>query len=297
MADEWVSAILKEHGLRVVLVNAGGVAREGRRVQQAQGAAATLFGLGLSAGLLMGALLKDRARVHLQLECAGPLRGIFVDANAEGDVRGYVKNAQFAVEGEHGRFRWRPALGNSGFLSVLRDLGGGEYYRSSVELKAFDLAQDLQNYYTLSEQTDTLVRLESVPDQDDALGSVAGLLIQLLPQGDRDQWKILDAELPSEGWLRPLLDGAPAGHRDSPSAWMQTLFPRPKFELEMMGRMPVRYHCGCSMERVQRALLAVGPAELEDMIEKDGKAEVTCEFCGTLYRVLAPELRQLLQRT
>src|SRR5688572_10462194 len=92
MADEVVTTLLRDQGLRVLLVTAGELAREGRRVQHAEGAAGALFSMGLMGGLLMGALQKGETRVHLQLECDGPLRGFFVDADAEGRVRGYVKN-------------------------------------------------------------------------------------------------------------------------------------------------------------------------------------------------------------
>src|SRR4051794_15601976 len=114
MGDELVTALLRESGLRVVLVTAGGLAREARDLQDAEGDSAILFGLGLAGGLLLGALQKAPSRVHLQLECDGPLRGLFVDANAEGRVRGYVKNPAVLWGGGSGAFRWRAALGNSG---------------------------------------------------------------------------------------------------------------------------------------------------------------------------------------
>jgi molecular chaperone Hsp33 len=283
-----VTALLREHGLRVALVNAGEVAREGRRVQKAEGAAASLFGIGLAGGLLMGALLKGRSRIHLQLECDGPLRGLFVEANAEGEVRGYVKNPRFGLEGDSGAFRWRPALGNGGFLSVLRDLGGGEYYRSSVELEHFELARDLERYYQTSEQLETLIRLETVSEPQEPLRSVVGLLVQPLPGGDRAFLKELDGRM-REQRLQALLA------RDPPTsaALLKALFPGP--DLEVMSRFPIRYVCGCSLDRVKRALLAMGRQELQTMLAEEGKAEVTCEFCGTHYRVSGTEIQALLQ--
>lgn len=289
MGDELVTALLREHGLRVALVNAGKVAREGRTRQGAEGAAASLFGLGLAGGLLMGAMLKGRSRINLQLECDGPLRGLFVEANAEGEVRGYVKNPRFEMEGGSGEFRWRPALGNSGFLSVMRDLGGGEYYRSSVELEHFNLARNLETYYRASEQLETLVRLETVGAPGEPLAEVVGLLVQPLPDGDRDFMKAVDARLRSDG-LPPLLANHPGA---TATVLLQQLFPEP--DLEVMSRFPTRYTCGCSLERVQRALLAMGRQELEAMLKEEGKAEVTCEFCGTHYRVSGAEIRALLQ--
>jgi molecular chaperone Hsp33 len=290
MADELVTALLRESGLRVVVVTAGELAREGRRLQRAKGAAAALFSQALVGGLLVGALQKGRARIHLQIECDGPLRGVFVDANAEGHVRGYVKNPQVSWEGEAGAFRWRPALGNSGFLSVLRDLGGGEYYRSAVELVHFDLGQDLQRYFKTSEQLETVLSLTALADAGEPLARVAGVLIQPLPEGDREALERLALRLEGEKGLRGALGGTPA---PSAPALLRTLFP--EADLEVMSRLPARYSCGCSRERVHRALLAMGRAELQDMLAKEGQAEVTCEFCSTQYLVTGDEIRGLLQ--
>ena len=113
----------------------------------------------------MAALQKGQQRVNVQVECDGPLRGLFVDAGADGTVRGYVKNALFQLEAVEGEFKWRPALGNSGFLSVLRDVGS-EYYRSSVELKALSLASDLNYYFDTSEQVTTRLALEVMHHED-----------------------------------------------------------------------------------------------------------------------------------
>jgi molecular chaperone Hsp33 len=290
MGDELVTGLFRQSGLRVVVVTAGELAREGRRLQRAQGAAATLFSQALVGGLLVGALQKGRARIHLQVECDGPLRGVFVDANAEGHVRGYVKNPQVSWAGEAGAFRWRPALGNSGFLSVLRDLGGGEYYRSAVELVHFDLGRDLERYFKTSEQLETVVSLTELGEPGEPLARVGGVLIQPLPEGDREKLEQLAVRLRGEEGLRSALSGA-----SSPSgpALLKTLFP--EADLEVMSRLPASYTCGCTRERVLRALLAMGRNELQDMLTKEGQAEVTCEFCGTQYLVTGDEIRGLLQ--
>ncbi|HET9450202.1 MAG TPA: Hsp33 family molecular chaperone HslO, partial [Aggregicoccus sp.] len=174
MADELVSGLLKDVDLRVVLVTAGALSRKARALHSAEPAAAALLAQGLVSAALLAALQKEKGRINLQLECDGPLRGMFADAEAGGTVRGYVKNPYVSFTGGEGEYHWRPALGNSGFLSVLRDLGGGEYYRSSVELQAFDFPQDLERYFHASEQVQTRIALELVPGpvdgKPDALG-------------------------------------------------------------------------------------------------------------------------------
>src|SRR4051812_14441435 len=184
MADELVSALLRAEDLRVVLALTGDLSRRARELAAMRPGSAAMLAQGLTAGLLLAALQKERARLNLQLECDGPLRGLFVDASSTGEVRGYVKNPHVEHLGGEGEFRWRPVLGNTGFLSVLRDQGGGESYRSSVQLARFDLARDLEAFFADSEQLRAEVILGAVPEGEEPLAVVGGWLLQPLPGGD-----------------------------------------------------------------------------------------------------------------
>jgi molecular chaperone Hsp33 len=291
MSDELVSGLLKDSDLRVVLVTSSALSRQARATHRAEPAAAALFSQALTAVALMGALQKGGARVNLQLECDGPLRGLFVDGDNTGSVRGYVKNPLVGYTGGAGAWHWRPVLGNRGFISVLRDIGEGEYYRSSVELTAFDFVKDLEHYFVSSDQVQTQLHLTQLPVVQDGveepLGLVAGLLLQPLPNGDREAFEAHRARLQGqfEGSVR--VHGAAGA-----PALLRALFPQP--DLEVMTRYPVSYSCGCSKERVKRALLAMGREELTDLLEKEGKAEATCQFCTTQYVIPGDEIRELL---
>lgn len=297
MADELVSGLLKDVDLRVVLVTAGALSRKARALHSAEPAAAALLAQGLVSAALLAALQKEQGgRINLQLECDGPVRGMFADAVAGGTVRGYLKNPYVSFTGGEGAYHWRPVLGNSGFLSVLREQGGGEYYRSSVELQAFDFPRDLERYFHTSEQVQTRLGIELVPAKVDGagaldpLGQVAGLLLQPLPDGDPEAFKALGAGLPER--LARVLGEQAADGAGGAVGLLRALFARP--DLEIMSRYPLDFECGCSRERVKRALLAMGQAELEDVIATDKKAEATCQFCTTQYVITEEELRELL---
>jgi molecular chaperone Hsp33 len=287
MSDELVSALLPESNLRVVVATTGALCRHARSLGELLSTSAELLGQALTAGALIGSLQKEKSRINIQLECDGPLRGLFVDGDNQGSVRGYVKNHQVEFSGAAGEFRWRPALGNSGYLSVLRDLGGGEYYRSSVQLEHFDFARDMENYFHVSEQIRTRLVLASAPEGREPLGGVAGALVQPLPDGDLEAFEAVGKEL--QGRLSPCL----AAHlHDGATAMLKALLPERPFEV--MSRYPLSFSCSCSKERVLRALVAMGRAELEDMLHKDGKAEVSCQFCTTQYVITDGEIRELL---
>lgn len=292
MADELVSGLLKDVDVRVVLALTSDLSRQARATHKSEPASAAMLSQGLTAAALLAALQKTESRINVQLECDGPLRGFFVDGDATGLLRGYTKNPYVAHMGAEGEYRWRPVLGNKGFISVLRDIGDGEYYRSSVELERFDFNEDLERYFTLSEQVASHVKLVQLPSSGDGasepLGTVAGVLLQPLPNGDKEAFEALSAQVKQR-----FPEALQAHAAEGGAALLKALLPG-RTDLEVMSRYPLRFSCTCSRDRVKVALLAMGREELTDMMEKEGKAEVTCQFCTTQYVIPGEEIRELL---
>ncbi|QSQ10900.1 Hsp33 family molecular chaperone HslO [Myxococcus landrumensis] len=291
--DELVSGLLKTSDIRVVLALTTDLSREARATHKTAPAAAALLAQSLTAAALLGSLQKGEAsRVNLQVECDGPLRGLFVDGDTSGLVRGYVKNTLVEYVGGDDLYHWRPVLGNKGFLSVLRDLGGGEHYRSSVELERFDLAGDLERYFHQSDQLPSHVLLLQLPAQSEGktepLGIVAGVLVQPLPGADMEAFQALGERL-----RRDAASVFQAHASSGASAVLRALIPDSDFEV--MSRYPLRFGCSCSKDRVKRALLAMGREELQDVLEKEGQAEATCQFCTTRYVIPGDEIRSMLE--
>lgn len=294
MGDEVVMGLLQEANLRVVSVVSTGVAREAATRHKTRSAASVILGEALTAGALLAALhlQKEGAKVNVQIECDGSLRGLFVEGDAQGTLRGYVKNPLCDLEGAPGTYRWRPALGNSGYLSVLRDPGRGEYQRSAVQLEAFEVASDLERFFAASEQIPTAVGLVTVSTDENLLQAVGGFLVQALPGGSVDEMARLREALRGGSLAEAL-----KAEGESPSAWgLLSRLCGGEAAVEVMSRYPIRWHCPCSRERVIRALLTLGPAELRDMVEKEGKAEASCHFCNEEYVLDANELNGLVAR-
>jgi molecular chaperone Hsp33 len=231
--------------------------------------AAEMLGEAIAASALLAALEKGGTRINLQLECEGPLRGLFVDASADGAVRGYVKNHELAG--------LAAALGKGGYLSVLRDLGRGEHYRSSVELAAMEIGPDLERYFAVSDQVPTRV----------ALSSVGGVLVQCLPGADPAVLATLGAGLADRLPLAIASGSAAAAAR--------ALFGEEPFDV--LATYPLSWTCSCSKDRVMRALSTLGSEELLDMIAKEGKAAAKCQFCGRAYEISGEELKTLLPKS
>jgi molecular chaperone Hsp33 len=284
--DRLTRGLDDRRGLRALLVRVGDLARMTRLLHGLAPTSAWLFGEALAAAALLGALQKDEERVNLQLECTGPLRGLFVDADAAGNLRGYVRGAAVHLPGDP-EAAAVAALGGSGFLSVLRARADGTFYRSSVELRPEPMAGALRRWFRASEQVETALALEVVPAGDEPLGQVAALLVQRLPGGEAAA--VVDAgdAIAAGACREAVLAGAPA------LAVIEAVA-GPGFEL--LADQEVAYRCGCGLDRVKNAVTALGADGIADLAATVGRAEVDCEFCHAHYVLEADVLRDLERR-
>lgn len=286
MTDRLCRGLIPARGLRVAFVRVGDTARMSRVLHGLYPTSAFLFAQALAAGSLLGALLKEKGRVNLQLECDGPVGGLLVDADPDGNVRGYVRRPAVNFPGDPARGA-RAALGGSGFLSVLRDLGGGQHYRSAVSLEAFDLAEDLRRWFAASEQVGTAFDVAVVPRDGEPLGEVAGLLLQRLPDGDATAVQEARARI-AEGELRRAVASGTSA-QDAIRAVVGD-------GLDLLADVEVAYRCGCSHERARIAVSALGADGVAEVLANEREAVITCEFCRTRYVVSEPELHDIRRR-
>ncbi|MFO0594080.1 MAG: Hsp33 family molecular chaperone HslO [Myxococcaceae bacterium] len=284
MSDSLVRALLDEPNLKVSVVMATETARDARQRHRLKQASASLLAQGVVGGALMASLQKGDTRINLQLECDGPFRGFFVDASTDGAVRGYVKNPDLEVELQAGVFQWRAALGNSGFISVLRDVGG-EFYRSSVELVSLRFGDDLNHYFATSDQVATRVAISVQREGDEVLGKVGGVLLQVLPDGNVAALEALARDL--EARLHDALVTA-----TDAQALTRALFPEARVLLETK----VRFACSCSRERAVATLEALGAKDVQDIVDTMGSTAITCQFCGTRHEITLKDLWDILER-
>lgn len=285
MRDEVARVHLKDCDLMVVGVLCTATARRAREIHGCMPTSAGVLAQGLAAGFGVAGLLSGQARINLQVTCDGPVRGLFVDADAQGNGRGYVKNPQVNFLAAGGPFDASGALGREGVLSVLRELKAGEFYRGSIALDQFDLARDLERYFRESEQIETSVRLEVSADGPDRLGQVRALFVQAMPEARRGAVDAARALVDRDG-----LPAAPERALDL----VRPLAGALGSDLDLLAEYPLDYVCGCSAEKVVRAVLAMGREEIGDMLEREGKAVATCAFCHTVYQVGREQLEQML---
>jgi molecular chaperone Hsp33 len=292
MADQLIRATAAEGGIRAVGVITTRLTEEARLRHQLSYVATAALGRTMSAGLLLASSMKrEGSRVNIRINGNGPLGGILVDAGLDGTVRGYVDNP--AVElppNQRGKLDVSGAVGRDGYLYVVRDVGYGYPYSSTVELVSGEIGDDIAHYLVTSEQTPSAL-VVGVFVGAEGVTAAGGILIQVLPKAARDEALVqtLESRIAKLSGFTPLLQAS----KTLPEIFEQLLG---DMGLVMLPEIQmVRFHCACSFERVLGALKMLGEAELQDMIEKDDGAEATCHFCGDVYQASSDELAQLIE--
>jgi molecular chaperone Hsp33 len=292
MADQLIRATAAEGGIRVVGVISTRTVEVARQRHGLSYVATAALGRTLSAGLLLASSMKrSQARVNIRVRGDGPLGGILVDAGVDGTVRGYVDNP--AVElppNARGKLDVGGAVGRKGYVYVVRDMGYGYPYSSTVELVSGEIGDDVTHYLVSSEQTPSALILGVFVGANGVEAS-GGLLLQILPRAAEDEEIVstLESRIGGLSGFTPLLKA----HKSLPQIFEELVG---DMGLELLPETQlVRFHCPCTFDRMLGALRLLGEAELQDMIEKDGGAEATCHFCNEVYHTSSEQLAQLIE--
>ncbi|MEI6445189.1 MAG: Hsp33 family molecular chaperone HslO [Nostocales cyanobacterium ELA583] len=290
MADQLIRATAADDGIKAVGVITTRLTEEARQRHKLSYVATAALGRSMAAGLLMASSMKRvGSRVNVRVKGDGPLGGILADAGLDGTVRGYVGNPSVELPpNDQGKLDVGGAVGE-GFLYVVRDIGYGYPYSSTVELVSGEIGDDVAHYLVSSEQTPSALVL-GVFVGEQGVTAAGGILIQVLPKAARDEELVatLESRVSALSGFTPLLQAGKTLteiFNDLLGDMGLNIFP----ESQML-----RFHCGCSFDRVLGALKILGEVELQDMIMKDDGAEATCEFCGNIYQASSEDLTQLI---
>lgn len=288
MTDYLVRAIAKSGSVRaLVCVTTGLVDNVCRRHGTLPTATAAL-GRGLSAGALMGALLKTGQRVALRFEGNGPLKKIVIEADSNGSVRGYVGDTKVHMLRQDGGLDVANALGRAGFLTVAKDLGLKEPYRGTVQLYTSGIAEDLALYLVESEQIPSAVGIAEFIEQDGTVAAAGGFLIQAVPPVDPLVVEELMTRIEA---LPPLSELLHQGK--TPEEILDMLLSEIPYDI--LEKREIGFSCSCSRDRIERVLISMGKKELAAFKKEQHGTEVTCEFCGERYHFNTADLDTLIE--
>ena len=252
--------------------------------------ATTAMGRALTAGALMGALLKPDQRVALKFEGNGPLGKILVEAQSSGAVAGTVGNPAVELPLKEGRVDVAGALGRAGFLTVTKDLRLKQPYSGTVQLVSSEIGEDLAHYLTESEQIPSAVGLGVFVEQDGTVGGAGGFLIQALPPQDEAAIALLMERI---GRLPALSEQFRNG--GTPEQLLELLFLG--IPHETIEKRVVAFHCSCNREKGEKALLTQERESLRKTAEQDGGITVTCTFCKEPWHFTPEEIDALFDES
>ncbi len=252
--------------------------------------ASAALGRTLTAGLMMGFMMKnEKDRLTININGGGPIGTILAVSDNLGHVKGYVDNPHVDLElKENGKLNVGGAVGTQGKLTVMMDIGMKEPYVGSTDLVTGEIGEDLALYYYLSEQQNTAVALGVLVDTDYSIKSAGGFMVQTLPFIEDEDLDKLENALGNIKSVSDYFDNDKDIEKIAKEIFSE-------FEIEITDKIPVAFNCDCSEERMEQALISIGRKDLKEIIEEDGKIETVCHFCSRKYMFEGEKLNNILK--
>lgn len=269
---------------------------EAVRRHQTSPTVSAALGRTLTGTLLLASSLKELDRLTVQIVGNGPVGAITTEANANGEVRGYVRHPKAdAPLNEMGKLDVRAIVGQ-GMFYVTRESGYdiGLYrdpYRGSVPLISGEIAEDFAYYLTKSEQIPSAVMLgvlmRAAEEEGTFVAAAGGLMIQIMPGADEKTVATIETCVSHAPQTTTMIrKGA------SPVDLLRTALG--DLKLEILEEKSVSFTCQCSYDRAVSLISSIDHQELESMLREDKGAVMSCHFCNETYRLDEEQLQEIL---
>ncbi|MCY6370567.1 Hsp33 family molecular chaperone HslO [Clostridium ganghwense] len=290
MKDKLIRAIAKDGQVRVLVATTTDMVNEGVKIHNCAPTAAAALGRMMTAGSLMGALLKsEKDVVTLKISGGGPAKGITVTSYSNGHVKGYIGNPSADLPANNlGKLDVSGVIGKNGNLLVIRDMGLKEPYVGQVPIYTGEIGDDIAYYFTVSEQTPTAVGLGVLVDKDLSVKHAGGLIIQMMPGADEMLADLITFRLQDMGSITKFMSEG-KGAEDI----LNFLFD--DMGLKILDTIEPMYECDCSREKVEKALISLGKNELQKIYDEGKTEELKCHFCNKSYEFTHNDLEKILK--
>ena len=289
MKDYLVKALAFDGEVRAYSVRTTNTVSEAQRRHDTWRTASAALGRSLTAGTMMGAMLKGEQKLTIKVEGNGPIGPILVDAHANGDVRGYVTNPHVDFEGtEQGKLRVYQAVGTEGFVTVIKDIGMREPFIGQSPIVSGELGEDFTYYFAVSEQTPSSVGVGVLVNGDDSILAAGGFILQIMPGAQDETISFIEERLQKIPPVSTLIEQGL-----SPEELLYAVLGEDK--VKVLETMDVQFNCTCSRERIESVLISLGKTELEQVREEEEETEVHCHFCNERYKFSKEDITNLIE--
>lgn len=277
--------------INIVCISTTDLVEEARKVHDLSPVATAALGRTLTMAAIIGSGLKgEKDTVTLQIKGNGPIGTIVSVSDSKLRTRGYVTEPKVDVPlKQNGKLDVSAAVGNEGFIYVIKDIGLKEPYVGMSKLVSGEIAEDFANYFYISEQKNTAVALGVLVDKDGVRAS-GGYIVTAMPDATEDDLFILENRIREAKPISQMLD-----ENMSLEDIAKDITGDENIEVVEEGHTP-KYECNCSKERMENALISIGKEELTKIANEDKKAEIVCNFCNEKYEFSEEDLRKLINQ-
>ena len=291
MSDYLVRATAADAAIRAFAVSTLDTVEEASARHNLSPVASAALGRLLTAGVMMGGMLKNEDDlVTLRIDGDGPIGSIVVTADSRGEVKGFAANPSVMLPPSPvGKLDVGGSIGN-GVLTVIKDMGLKEPYSGQVVLQTGEIAEDLTYYFATSEQVPSSVGLGVLMNRQDAtVKRAGGFIIQLMPFAGDEVLTKLEENIKS---LKPVTTMLDSGL--TPEEVLGEVLKG--FDIEITDTMPVGFKCNCSKDRLTKALISLGRKEIKSIIDDGKPITMNCHFCNTDYTFEIDELKDIYKK-
>ncbi len=283
-----VRALSADGSVLCSAINSTDIVSRIRQIHDTSATASAAAGRLITAASLMGAMMKNATdRLTVRINGGGAVGTITAVSDDMGNVKCSIDNPHADLPpNDKGKLDVAGIVGTDGYLAVIRDMGLKEPYSGQIPIISGEIAMDITQYYAVSEQIPTVCALGVLVDKDLSIKCAGGYIIQLVPPINESAIDYIEENIKDMQSVTEMLE---KGLSPSDIALMGLK----GLDGQILDEWEAGYYCGCSRERTERVLAALGKKELLKLAEEQPETELTCHFCDKKYRFTSEELIQI----
>ena len=284
-------AITADASAVAIAIDTTDIVTEIEKIHQTSAVTTAALGRLSTAASLIGYSLKNKGdSVTVRLDGKGPAGVLIAVADYKGNVKSYLSNPVVEIPlNKHGKLDVAGAVGKNGTLSIIKDLGLKEPYSGTIPIVSGEIAEDIAAYFATSEQIPTVCGLGVLVNPDLSVNVAGGYLVQLLPFAPESVIEQIEKNVNALPSVTQMMSSGV-----TPEELVMKLLDG--LDPNILDESEVKYECDCSRERVSRALISLGAAELDEMIAEQKDTKVQCHFCNKEYSFTPSDLSKLKKR-
>ncbi|MBP2033641.1 molecular chaperone Hsp33 [Clostridium algifaecis] len=290
MEDKIVRAMAKNDSIRIISATTTNLVNEAVKIHKCMPTASAALGRMLTAGSLMGTMLKsEKDSLTIKISGGGDAKGVIVVGYSDGHVKGYIGNPNVDLPpNSRGKLDVGGAIGLNGNLVVIKDMGLKEPYVGQVPIVTGEIGDDLAYYFTVSEQTPSAVGVGVLVDRDLTIKAAGGFIIQMMPDAEEGAADLLQNKLKNISSVTNMIDKG----MDAQDI-IKNIFEG--IDVNILDEIKPIYKCDCSRERVEKALISIGAKDLHEIYEDGKTEELKCDFCNKSYKFTHEQIGEILK--